>query len=431
MVESARSVAIQRISAEYKHFPDIEPTPLLVDALDARDGGLARAIDHAVHRRWISLTKVLSSVSNRSMHKLDGPVGATLLVGAAQLLLFDRIPDHAIIHSSVDWIKSRSKHPRSAGFVNAVLRNITRIRGELVTDGSYKNPNHFLRNDGSAWEFETPLFEDDVAAQFGFSQKSWKRLVEVFGPERSHQIGLNSMAEPPIIIANSPSASLSECVIPHSIHGFGVVPAGVDVAALLSSSNARIQDPTSASALSLTSSLNPTRILDVCAGRGTKTKQLRSMFPEAYIGATEPNNKRRESLLEISDRYNFEVFKPDSDGPTEPFDLILLDVPCSNSGVFARRPEAKYRYNDKSVSSLLELQQSILGEAMRVLRPKGYVLYATCSLDPDENINQVDWLIKKWGLNLCEQIESFPSCVPGFDAATWHDGGFAALLQAT
>ena len=87
--------------------------------------------------------------------------------------------------------------------------------------------------------------------------------------------------------------------------------------------------------------------------------------------------------------------------------------------------------NDKSVSSLLELQQSILGEAMRVLRPKGYVLYATCSLDPDENINQVDWLIKKWGLNLCEQIESFPSCVPGFDAATWHDGGFAALLQAT
>ena len=432
MSDDPRSVVTKRIAAEFKRFPSLDPTPLLVDNLDSRDAGLARAIDHAIHRRWYSLSTVISHASSRQIHKLDPAVGATLLVATAQLLLLDRIPDHAVIHNAVEWVKSKGEHPRAAGFVNAVLRKITRFRGEKIESGTIGNPYHFVRGDGSAWECTEPLFENDIATQTGFSQNSWKRMLEDLGEEFAIELATNSIVEPPIIVTCPSSSSLPESVIPHSIEGFGVVPSIVDLKELFAShQDLRVQDPTSALSLSLASSLQPQRILDLCAGRGTKTKQLRSMFPDAIIGATEPNDVRRASLLEIADDYSIEVFTPESQGPTEPFDLVVVDAPCSNSGVFARRPEAKYRYNKKSVDSVVELQRSILSEATEVLQPRGHLLYATCSIDDAENESQAHWLATKQKLYGCDQIRTLPSGKPGSDPTTWHDGGFATLLQAT
>ncbi|MBC8200444.1 MAG: hypothetical protein H8E86_00240, partial [Planctomycetes bacterium] len=150
----------------------------------------------------------------------------------------------------------------------------------------------------------------------------------------------------------------------------------------------------------------------------------------AYMGATEPNASRRASLEEMAEEYNVHIFLPDSDGPTEPFDLILADVPCSNSGVFARRPEAKYRYNKASIDSVIELQQSILTEASEVLQPRGHLLYATCSIESSENESQMNWLKKKQKLTECGQVQALPSGQPNSNPTEWHDGGYATLLQA-
>jgi 16S rRNA (cytosine967-C5)-methyltransferase len=432
MSTDPRSVVTQRISAQFKRFPNIEATPLLVDALDGRDAGLARAIDHAIHRRWYSLSTVIAQASSRNLHNLDASVGATLLVGAAQLLLLDRIPDHAVIHNAVEWIKSSGNQPRAAGFVNAVLRKITRFRGELVNKGVVGNPHHFLKGDGSAWELTLPIFEGDIATQTGFQTKAWKRLTEEHGNERAIEIAINSLAEPPIIVTSSSNTTLPDEVVPHAIDGFGVVPSEVDLNSLFDvNPTLRVQDPTSAASLSLASSLQPRRILDLCAGRGTKTKQLRSMFPDAMIGATEPNLMRRTSLLECADEFNIEVYTPDTPGPTEPFDFILVDAPCSNSGVFARRPEAKYRYNTKTINSVVELQKTILIEACEVLQTRGHLLYATCSIEDIENEGQAHWLTTKQKLYGCDQIRTLPSGQPGSEPTAWHDGGYATLLQAT
>ena len=427
-----RSVVSQRIAAEFKRFPSIDPTPLLVDFLDARDAGLARAIDHAIHRRWYTLSTVISHASSRMLHKLDPPVGATLLVATAQLFLLDRIPDHAVIHSAVEWVKSTGERPRAAGFVNAVLRTITRFRGEKIEKGIVGNPHHFIRGDGSAWECTEPIFEDDIATQTGFSQKSWKRLQEELGPELAMEIATNSIVEPPIIVTCPSHCNLPEDVIPHDIEGFGVVPPSKQLNEVFAfNTKIRVQDPTSAKSLSLAETLQPNRILDLCAGRGTKTKQLRAMFPNAMIGATEPNDARRASLLDIAKEFDIMVFTPDTSGPSEPFDLVVVDAPCSNSGVFARRPEAKYRYNKKSIDSVVELQRSILNEATEVLQSRGHLLYATCSVDDAENETQAHWLATKKKLYGCDQIRTLPSGQPGSEHTAWHDGGYATLLQAT
>jgi 16S rRNA (cytosine967-C5)-methyltransferase len=153
------------------------------------------------------------------------------------------------------------------------------------------------------------------------------------------------------------------------------------------------------------------------------------MFPNAMIGATEPNDIRRASLQEIAKELDVTVYAPNEEGPTEPFDLVVADVPCSNSGVFARRPEAKYRYDEKHITSLVELQQTIIRDGVAVLNPNGHFLYATCSIDREENGSQIAWMQSKRKLSLVDQSATLPSGAPTSDPATWHDGGFAALLQ--
>ena len=432
MSVDARSIVTTRIAAQYSRFPQIEPSPLLVDGLDARDAAFARAIDHAVHRRWISLTTVLDNCMDRKVRQLDGPIGATLLVAAAQALLLNRIPDHAIIHNAVEWIKQQGGNDRVAGFVNAVLRKLIRTRSHLIDKGELGNPCHFLRGDGSAYELHEPIFQNEPALQCGFEPKAWQRLSSQLNAGDVKSVALNSLAEAPCIITVPQGYPLPNNTIEHALSNCAVLEEGVRISSLLEENpQARIQDPTSVSSMAFASMLRPQRILDVCAGKGTKTKQLRSMFPDAMIGATEPNERRRSFLKSIEEELDITIYSQDTEGPNEPFDLVVVDVPCSNSGVFARRPEAKYRYKDKKIESLVALQREILQQATQVLKKKGHLLYTTCSVDRDENQSQIHWLTEKSKFSCIEMMQTLPKGMPGSDPTEWHDGGFAGFLQLT
>lgn len=421
---------MRRIRPIYRRFPQFDFAPLLTDGLDKRDAALARAIDHAVFRRWITLTTVIDAATERNVRKLDGSVGAALLVGAAQLLLFDRIPDHAIINASVEWTKRESDNKRAAGFVNAVLRKLTRLRGELIETFDAANANHFLRPDGTAYEMSEPIFTDDIASATGFEEKVFARLQSQVGLEHANELAVNAIVEAPTVCSLPSGVSMPTGVKQHIDPHCFLMPHDVDVAEFLSEHpDVRIQDSTSTKALSLCTLLRPLRILDVCAGKGTKTKQLRSMFPDAFIAATEPNDMRRQTLMEVASEHDVTVYTEDTAGPTEPFDLVVVDAPCSNSGVFARRPEAKYRYKEKTIDSLVQLQRDILKESCDVLSQQGHLLYATCSIDREENENQMKWLAEKRHLHLVNRTLVMPNGMPGTLKTEWHDGGFAALLS--
>ena len=429
MPPTARSIVTRRIASLYKKFPDFEFTPLLVDDLTERDAALARAIDHAVLRRWLSLTTLIDHATNRNVRKLDNTVGATLLVAAAQLMLMDRIPDHAIIHNAVEWLKLESKYSRATGFVNAVLRKIVKLRGKLVSQYDPDNPAHFIRNDGTAFELTVPIFKEGVGQQAGFEPASWLLLCSTLGEEKARHIALNSLVEAPKIVTIPQGTALPEGTTPHSNPLCGVLEKNIDINLLLKKyPNARIQDPTPMQSLDICGMLRPKRILDVCAGRGTKTKQLRSMFPSAFIGATEPNDERREALCSLSEEFGITVYQQGISGPSEPFDLVVVDAPCSNSGVFARRPEAKYRYKQKKIDSLVSLQREILSESFQVLHESGYLIYTTCSIDYRENEEQKNWLMKTNKLKCVNSGLTLPNNMPGECPSNWHDGGFTALF---
>ena len=160
-------------------------------------------------------------------------------------------------------------------------------------------------------ELTENIFHDGIASQTGFLKSSWDHLVEEQGEKVAAKIALCSIAEPPLIVALTQTDKLPSGITPHEDLRFGVVQDGIDLDSLFSQSTSlRVQDPTSAGSLYLAKDLQPKRILDVCAGRGTKTKQLRALFRRG------PAKKRRNkvvdspAILVANERFLSQVCEP-------------------------------------------------------------------------------------------------------------------------
>jgi 16S rRNA (cytosine967-C5)-methyltransferase len=202
--------------------------------------------------------------------------------------------------------------------------------------------------------------------------------------------------------------------------------------ALLSArSDVWVQDPASSRALADIAGLSPGVILDLCAGQGTKTRQLSALFPNARIFASDPDGSRSQVLRQVfAGSARVKVVPPQEIRETQEgkADLILLDVPCSNTGVLARRTEAKYRAGPAQLSRLAAIQQRIVADAAPLLSPRGMVLYSTCSLDEEEN-RTIASSGEKFGLRIQRETLTLPAGRPGGEASDYHDGSYSALLS--
>ncbi|MHC4082747.1 MAG: transcription antitermination factor NusB, partial [Planctomycetota bacterium] len=158
---SARHLVASRVAQRARHFPQLYPQRLRTGELAGRDVALAHAIDQAVARRWLTLAAVLQSQLNRPWDRLQPAVQSALLVGAAQLLLLERLPDHAVINESVAWVKRRS--PAATGIVNAVLRRVADLRRDRSNDGGRPSlsRNDLPLHDGRVLHLEQPVFDED------------------------------------------------------------------------------------------------------------------------------------------------------------------------------------------------------------------------------------------------------------------------------
>jgi 16S rRNA (cytosine967-C5)-methyltransferase len=181
--------------------------------------------------------------------------------------------------------------------------------------------------------------------------------------------------------------------------------------------------------------LNPSLVIDACAGQGTKTRQLAAAFPNAKIIATDIHDARRETLKKTfagSEQVEVVLHKRliDYSGKA---DLVFLDVPCSNTGVLARRVEARYRFGDETLTTLVNTQRQILADSIRLIfdgsSKRGQILYSTCSLERAENEDQVAWMERWHAMKPSRVNRRSPEGGPGKPPETYTDGAFAALLS--
>lgn len=438
---SPRDAACDCITERARRFPDVdlESSPDW-DALlgDPREAALAHAIDQAVARRWLTLVKVIQHALNRPWETLQHPLQAALLGGAAQLLLMDRLPDHAVLNETVGWIK-RQLGPGAAGLVNAVLRKVAALRVERAEHAAESplSRQELPLEDGRMLRLAEPVFSEPqwvrLAEQTAHPVELLTRWVSAFGEPQTRLLALHSLVHPPVLVAGFENFDASSHLSSHEERGFAVFRGsrGELVRLLAAHPVARVQDPASAAPVAATTSLQPRLIVDACAGQGTKTRQLAAVHPTARIIASDIHDARRSTLREtFAGSGNVEVIEPRQlAGFAGQADLLVLDVPCSNTGVLARRVEAKYRASAAAIGELVGLQRQIVADSIALLAPNGTLLYATCSIDAAENQQQSDWISRQHDLTIIETRLILPKGLPGEDPSQYHDGGYFVLLR--
>jgi 16S rRNA (cytosine967-C5)-methyltransferase len=181
-----------------------------------------------------------------------------------------------------------------------------------------------------------------------------------------------------------------------------------------------VQDPATHHAVELLDPKKGERILDACAAPGGKTIQI--AWRGADVTACEVNPKRRRRLEENLKRtgVSAKVINELADGL---YDKVLVDAPCSNTGVLRRRPDARWNWSEEKMRELVKLQSQILDVCARLVAPGGTLVYSTCSNEPEENALQVEAFLARHGdFEFIEARESVP-----FDSL--FDGAFAASMK--
>ncbi len=382
-------------------------------SLSSADRSLALDVAVGVVRRSRTLDVVIQSRITRPRHKVEPDLWRVLRIGAYQLL-FSRTPDHAAVDSTVDLCRLLDR-PRWTGFVNGVLRGIGRLltdapaTGPAVTSlptshGQWRSLNEAILPDPQTHRMQ--YYADAFSLPQTIAQRWTSRLSEAeLTSACFHTIDppgttlrVNSMrADPNAVLQSLIDAGCKASA--GKIFGSIQLEQSPRLETLPGYADGlwSVQDEAAMSASLLLAPQPGESILDLCAAPGGKTTHLAELSGDkATIVACDVTHGRLQRIRENSARLQLtsiqpmEVPKDGRDLPAGPFDAVLVDVPCSNSGVLNRRPEARWRFDQNGLEELVVLQTRLLLQACELVRPGGRVVYSTCSMEPEENRGVVD-----------------------------------------
>ena len=358
------------------------PAMLLPEGLDR---AFVQDLVYTVIRRLRPLRKVLGALVTKWP---KGELEALLYVGAAQVLYMDEVPDFAAVNETVEAAK-QCDNKSVAKVVNAVLRNLIRRREE----------------------FEQMIAAAPLEERESFPTALVRRWTARFGAENAAKLCAwhNEPAETFLARKDGSFVALERGKKVTEVPGFA-------------EGGFIVQDPGTALAVELVDAKPGDEILDACAAPGGKTIQL--AWRGAKVTACEVNPKRRRKLEENLKRVGVEVEVADALDSCRlqsiAFGKVLVDAPCSNTGVLRRRPDARWNWSVEKLEALVKLQAEILDQVEPLVAPGGTLVYSTCSNEPEENLEQVNaFLVRHPDFKLDVTRESVP-----FESG--HDGAFAA-----
>ncbi len=411
---------------------------LKMGEFDPRDAGLLRRLVGIETRHRGTLRAVVRHLARR---KPKPELGAHLHLGLAQILFFDRIPDHAAVSETLLAV-NRTIGQSKVRVVNGILREALRN----CSVGTTGDPRRDFPGRDLHWS--GPLFRDPEEHPFLWAEDAlsipshlMKRWSKRYGWDKACELGTYFLAEPPLVVravARSRDEVRSELEaleleFRDAAHAGSFVLDPASTHALTSCDAFRegritIQGESASSAAELLGVEANETVLDLCAAPGGKTSVLAGTG--ARVVASDSGFERLGLLGSTLERLRLledvsvvcaqgaRAFRPSS------FDAALIDAPCSNTGVLGARPGARWRFGPKSLASLAELQSTLLEEGARAVRPGGRLVWSTCSLEPEENAQRVRAFLEAhstWTLE--EERES----LPGPDGPI--DGGYAARLR--
>ena len=392
MVAPARSAAYRALRVIESGQRDLPTACAAEDAVlpDPRDRALLREIVSGTLRWKRRLDYLLAQLASRDTARLDPEVLSILELSAYQLLHLTRVPASAVVDDAVTMTRA-AKKTSAAGFVNGVLRSLSRQRDRLPwpeRPPATAAPAEFV-----PWLSVMYAHPDWLVARWvgrmGVDEtEAWLRFnTEVPGLTLRH----NPLAgDAAALLAGLAKAEVA--VRPGEwASGAYVVEAG-DPSVVLESGLASVQDEASQLVAALVEAQPGARVLDVCAAPGGKTTAIAARLDgTGLVVACDIRPRRLRTLAATvraarAGRVRLLHIGARDPLPVAPvFDWVLVDAPCSGLGTVRRDPDIKWRRVEADLATLAAGQRDILGRAAAAVRPGGSLVYATCSSEPEEN----------------------------------------------
>jgi len=354
------------------------------DCVDPRDAALVKELCYGTLRWQPRLEAWLARLVERPLKPADIDVKFVLLLGLYQLA-YMRVPAHAAVQQTVEACRALDKSWAS-GLVNAVLRRFQREQAAIeaaVADDEqarYAHPKWFIEELKRDWPGH------------------WQAMLTAGNERPPFTLRVNRRVQSRAdYLAKLAAAGIAARACVHSEDGI-TLDAAMDVVALpgFVEGACSVQDEGAQLAASLLDAADGMRVLDACAAPGGKTCHLLERHDLKLLTAVELEAKRAQRIRENLKRLKLDATLKVADAADtrswwdgEPYQRILLDAPCSASGVVRRHPDVKLRRTPGEVAVAAGLQAKLLAALWPLLAPRGKLLYVTCSVFQRENAVQV------------------------------------------
>ena len=388
--QNLRSMAAQAVEQVVEQGQSLSNIlPALQQKVSDKDKALLQELCFGVLRTLSQLEWLVNKLMSRPMAGKQRTVHYLIMVGFYQLL-HTRIPPHAALAETVEGAVV-IKRPMLKGLINGVLRQFQRQQEELLaefgqSEARYLHPDWLLNRLKKAWPEQWQAIADANnqrppmwlrVNRNHHTRDAWLALLEEAGMS-----GFTHEAYPDAVRLASPAPV-------HALPGFdeGWVT---------------VQDASAQGCMAWLEPKNGEHILDLCAAPGGKTTHILEVAPQANVMAVDVDEQRLSRVYDNLKRLGMKAQVKQGDGrkPVEwcgetQFDRILLDAPCSATGVIRRHPDIKWLRRDRDIKELTQLQSGILDAIWPHLKPGGTLVYATCSVLPEENSQQIAAFLKR------------------------------------
>ena len=358
--------------------------------IDSRTRNRTKVVVYEIIRYRNRFNFIINLISDRKVDKIDIRLKSILHLGCYELLFDSLIPDYAAINSAVDLTKVFINN-KASSMTNAILQKLNR---KVKSDKSWLDS----LSERVEWLSYPEWLFNKWKTQFGLSKADWlckkynnlnNMYLRVDVSKKSVDNVINELKKDKIKTEKFKLISNYLIVLENQkfiINNF-----------LFLSGVISIQDPASASIVSLLDLKPGEEILDVCAAPGTKSLLMAEILKdECVIHASDIDSKRVELGINDMKRHkyssiNWSVLDASKESMKK-VNKILIDAPCTGTGVISKKPDIKWRRSLNDVDNMVKLQYSILSNTAKYLQTGGTLVYATCSVENEEN----SWLIKRF-----------------------------------
>lgn len=370
----------------------------LTPDITQKDRALITELVNGVVQNLLRIDYIISQFSKIHPSKMSPDVRNALRISVYQIFFLDRVPEFAAVNESVNIVKKFSG-AKAANFTNAVLRNIIRNKDNISYPDRDKN------------------FEEYLSVYYSFPSWLVKRWVDLFGKSFTESLCISLNERPKLCVRVNTLLTTRER-LENRFRAEGVLTApglfcdealyilsSLPITTLESFKEGLFipQDESSIIASLATGVKSGEKILDAAAAPGGKATHMAALMQnKGEIIAWDVHPHRVQLIKENCRRLKVDIVKPEvkdakvfDENLVDTFDKVIIDAPCSGTGVIRRKPDIKWSKKPEDIISLKSEQEKILNTCSCYVKPDGILVYSTCSIDPEENEKNIEAFLAK------------------------------------